>query len=105
MLWRDGPRAGIRRWSIPGPCCGTQFRRRRAIAPAKHAVEVGHIPEPGIKRNGADLLAGIACIRQQPVRADKALCEDILSERRALAFEQSLDPPRLDPMLRGDSRR
>src|SRR5215510_12826017 len=84
-----GREPGIRRRSVPGPCSDTQFRRRHAIASAKHAVEVGHIPEPGIKRNGADLLAGIACVRQQPVRADKALREDILGEGRALAFEQS----------------
>src|SRR5215475_11856664 len=98
MLWRNGPRAG------DSPPVSSRTLLRHAIPSAKHAVEVGHIPEPGIKRNGADLLAGIACVRQQPVRADKALREDILGEGRALAFEQSLDPPRLDPMLRGDRR-
>jgi hypothetical protein len=87
-----------------GPYCGAQFRWRHAIASAKRAVKIGQVPEPDVERYGADLLVGMERIRQQLVRADKALREHILSEGRALAFEQPLDPPRLDPMARSDGR-
>src|SRR6266404_7131146 len=74
--------------SIGGLCRSTQFRGCHVIASAKRAVKIGQIPEPDIERYSADLLVGMEGIRQQPVRADKALGEHILSEGRALAFEQ-----------------
>src|SRR5262245_52229208 len=77
---RNGLRAGIRCRSIRGLCCGAQFRGCHAVASAKRAVKIGQIPEPDIERYGADLLVGMEGIRQQPVRADKALREHILSE-------------------------
>src|SRR5882672_500765 len=99
---RNGLRAGIRCRLIRTPCWEAQFRGCHAVASAKCAVKIGQISEPDIERYSADLLVGMEGIRQQPVRADKALREHILSEGRALAFEQPLEPPRLDPMLRGD---
>jgi hypothetical protein len=71
-------------------CRSTQFRGCHAIASTERAVKIGQIPEPDIERNRADLLVGMEGIRQQPVRADKALREHILSEGRAGAFEQPL---------------
>src|SRR5712671_7394177 len=89
---------------IARPCRGTQFRGCHAIASTERAVKIGQISEPDIERYSADLLVGIEGIPQQPVRADKALREHILSEGRAFAFEQPLDPPWLDPMTCGDGR-
>jgi len=43
-------------------------------------------------------LAGIARIGQQPVGAGESLSEHVLGKRHALAFEQPLNPPWLDPM-------
>ena len=48
-------------------------RRRRAVAAAKHAIEIGDVAEAAVVGDQADLLAGAARVDQPAVRAREAL--------------------------------
>src|SRR5918994_4525414 len=74
------------RSSIGQPSADTQVRGNHVIASAERPIEMGQIPEPHIERYGADLLAGMEGIRQQPVRTGKALRQHVLGEGRAFAL-------------------
>src|SRR5215469_112583 len=78
------------------------FRRRRVVAPAKGAIEIGEIAEPDIERHRANAAVAKARIAQHPVRASKPPAQDEGGEREPLALEELVYVTRRDALVPRD---
>src|SRR5262245_36800492 len=64
------------------------FGRGGAIAPAKRAVEIGEVAEPGLEGDGRNGPSAVQRVGQHPVRAHKSLPKEEFRKSCAFVLEQ-----------------